>query len=206
MHEKNVQYAGKKLDKAKKAIIMIHGRGGTSDNMLSLTDYLDLRGFAILAPQATRNTWYPYSFLVPQKQNQPWLDSAIDLIGELVNDITLSGIPKEKIFISGFSQGACLSLEFAARNPDRYGGIIAFTGGLIGDKISDDQYQGDFHQTPVFIGTSDPDPHIPVERAKRSEEILRKLNANTTLNIYKNLGHVISFEQLDTVNTLFFAK
>ncbi|TVR40463.1 MAG: phospholipase [Bacteroidia bacterium] len=206
MHEKKVIYAGKRLAEAGKAIILIHGRGGTAENILSLTEHLELDEFAILAPQATRNTWYPYSFLVPRQQNQPWLNAALGLIGELVNDIMLTGITKENIFISGFSQGACLSLEFAARNPGRYGGIIAFTGGLIGDKITPDQYNGDFLQTPVFIGTSDPDPHIPVERAKQSEQILRNMHAKTTLKIYKDLGHMISLEQLDTVNTLFFAS
>lgn len=200
MHKKEIVYSGKALDEAKRALILIHGRGATAESMLPLADHLDLDDFAILAPQATRNTWYPYSFLMPADKNEPWLTGALDLLDDMVGDLTKKGFSSEQIFISGFSQGACLSLEFAARNARRWGGIMAFTGGLIGEEINTENYKGDFEGTPVFIGTSDPDPHIPVTRARDSARIIQSMNAQVKLEIYPDIGHTVIPEELDVAN------
>ncbi len=200
MHKKEIVYSGKALDEAKRALIFIHGRGATAESMLPLADHLDLDDFAILAPQATRNTWYPYSFLMPADKNEPWLTGALDLLDDMVGDLTKKGFSSEQIYISGFSQGACLSLEFAARNARLWGGIMAFTGGLIGEEINTENYKGDFEGTPVFIGTSDPDPHIPVTRARDSARIIQSMNAQVKLEVYPDIGHTVIPEELDVAN------
>jgi phospholipase/carboxylesterase len=178
MHKKEIITAGKNIHETNKALILIHGRGATAEDILGLGQELNTTGFAMLAPQATNYTWYPYSFLAPVKQNEPWLSSAINLLGEIVSDINKQGIPSEHIYLAGFSQGACLTLEFAGRHAQKWGGIAAFTGGLIGDKLNLDNYKGDFQNTPIFIGSSNPDPHIPVDRVQESTKVLRSLNAD----------------------------
>lgn len=205
MHEKKIITAGKKVEEAKKALIMIHGRGGTAEDILSLASYLNVKDYALLAPQATNHTWYPYAFLAPPAQNEPWLSSALSLLKETVDDVVKAGIPKENIFFMGFSQGACLMLEFITRNADKYGGATAFTGGLIGDKIYPENYKGDFNGTPIFIGTSDPDPHVPVVRVHATENILKDMNATVTVKIYQNMGHTISEDEIKMANSLVFA-
>ncbi len=200
MHKKEIVYSGKALDEATRALILIHGRGATAESMLPLADHLDLDDFAILAPQATRNTWYPYSFLMPADKNEPWLTGALDLLDDMVGDLTKKGFSSEQIYISGFSQGACLSLEFAARHARHWGGIMAFTGGLIGEEINTENYKGDFEGTPVFIGTSDPDAHIPVQRARDSARIIQSMNARVKLEIYPDIGHTVIPEELDATN------
>jgi phospholipase/carboxylesterase len=200
MHTKQVISAGKPLNEAGKVLIMIHGRGGSADDILSLATYLQVNDFALLAPQATNNTWYPYSFLAPVAQNEPWLSSALAVIKEVVADVKARGIADENIYFLGFSQGACLTLEFVTRNAATYGGVMAFTGGLIGDIINTDNYTGDFGGTPVFIGTSDPDPHVPVERVHATAEILAKMNARVIKKIYKNMGHTINQDEINTAN------
>jgi phospholipase/carboxylesterase len=203
MHRKEVVTAGKPLHEAKKVLIMLHGRGATADDILGLTTHLSLTDFAILAPQASSYSWYPYSFLMPVKQNEPWLSSAISLLNEMVSDINAAGIGNDQIFFLGFSQGACLTLEFVARNATRWGGAVALTGGLIGDKIQEN-YQGDFKRTPIFIGTSDPDPHVPVERVNASVDVLKNMNADVTKKIYFGMGHTIIKEEIDLANDLVF--
>lgn len=204
MHKKQIITSGKKLSDAKKALIMVHGRGGSAEDILSLSGYLSVTDFALLAPQATNNTWYPYSFMAKPSENEPWLSSALNLLKETVTDINAAGIDNTNIFLLGFSQGACLTLEFVTRNAAKYGGVAAFTGGLIGDRINMENYSGDFSGTPVFIGTSDPDPHVPVERVNATAEILEKMKANVTKKIYRNMGHTISQDEIDTVNKLIF--
>jgi phospholipase/carboxylesterase len=201
MHRKNILTAGKKLEESGRALIMIHGRGSTAENILSLSSYLNVDGFALIAPQATNNTWYPYSFLEPPAHNEPWLSSAITILGEIAGDLAKT-IDKKDIYFLGFSQGACLALEFVTRNAGRYGGCIAFTGGLIGDKIYTDNYKGDFQNTPVFIGTSDPDPHVPVQRVHDTVNILRSMNALVTEKIYERIGHTIIQDEFDHANEL----
>lgn len=204
MHTKQVVSAGKPLSEADSAIIMIHGRGADAAGILSMAAYLPVKDFAQLAPQATNHTWYPYSFMAPVEENEPWLSSAIQLLDEVVNDVVNAGIKKEKLFFLGFSQGACLTLEYTARRANRYGGVIAFTGGLIGADIDTGNYSGDFNQTPIFIGSSDPDPHVPASRVLASAAILRNMNAAVTDKIYKGMGHTISEDEIQQVKKLIF--
>jgi phospholipase/carboxylesterase len=157
--------------------------------------------YTLIAPQATNNTWYPYSFLEPPIHNEPWLSSAITLLGEMVADIAKT-VDKKNIYFLGFSQGACLTLEFITRNAQRYGGCIAFTGGLIGDKLYTENYKGDFENTPVFIGTSDPDPHVPVQRVRDTVKILRSMNASVTEKIYERIGHTVIQDEFDHANEI----
>jgi phospholipase/carboxylesterase len=201
-HSKHVIQSGVSLNEAKKAIIMLHGRGASAQSIVSLKDELNIGDAAILAPQATNNSWYPYSFLAPVEQNQPALDSALHLVGTLVQEIVSAGIPMDKIYFLGFSQGACLGLEFATRNAAAYGGVIAFTGGLIGENLAPALYTGDFANTPVFIATGDPDPHVPLTRVQESVSILQKLNAAVTLRVFRGRAHTIQREELKLANEL----
>lgn len=200
MHKRNILAAGTPIDQAEKAMIFIHGRGGDARGILEIAGTLNVEGFALLAPQATGNTWYPYSFLSPVEMNEPWLSSAITTVHELIDEIVEAGIKTENIYLLGFSQGACLTLESAARKAQRYGGLIAFTGGLIGEEIDRSNYQGDFGGTPVFIGSGDPDPHIPVSRVKESNLVLTEMGAKVTEKIYTGIPHTIIQDEIDWVN------
>ena len=204
MHKKEVITGGKKLNEASKALIMVHGRGASAENIIGLSSNLKVKDFALMAPQATNFTWYPYSFLVPPEENEPWLTSALSLLNELTGDITSAGISLKDIYFLGFSQGACLTLEFVTRHARKWGGVAAFTGGLIGDKLYPQNYRGDFHGTPVFIGTSNPDPHIPVKRVHETTKVLREMNASVTERIYPNMGHTICEDEITKVNELIF--
>ena len=206
MHKKDIKTAGQPIEKAKKALVMIHGRGGSAEDILSIASHLQVQGFALLAPQATNHTWYPNSFLAPTQQNEPGLSSALDVLKELENDLNAQGIKSENIYFLGFSQGACLTLEYVSRNAKKYGGVVAFTGGLIGDKLQTENYSGDFARTPVFIGSSDPDPHVPVDRVQATEKVLQEMQAAVTVKIYKNMGHTISQDEVDTANSLVFNR
>jgi phospholipase/carboxylesterase len=200
MHKRNIVAAGTPIDQAEKAMIFIHGRGADARGILEIAGHLEIEGFALLAPQATGNTWYPYSFLSPVEMNEPWLSSAIAAIHELIDEVVEAGIRTENIYLLGFSQGACLTLESAARKAQRYGGLIAFTGGLIGEKIDRSKYQGNFEGTPVFIGSGDPDPHIPVSRVNDSSLVLREMGATVTEKIYPGIPHTIIRDEIDWVN------
>lgn len=204
MHQKEIITSGKKLNEAKRALIMLHGRGATAEDIMRMTPYLNIEDFAVIAPQATNYTWYPYSFLAPRTQNEPWLSSALDLLKEIVKDINDAGIPNDRIYFAGFSQGACLTLEFVTKNARRWGGAVAFTGGLIGEKINKENYNGDFKGTPIFIGTSNPDPHVPVTRVQESTALLTSMNASVTEKVYPNMGHTISEDEIDKANQLVF--
>ena len=204
MHEKKIFTAGKNLSEAKKVLIMIHGRGAHAEDMLSLAGYFDVKDYALVAPQATNNSWYPYSFLASPKQNKPWLSSALNMLNELVGDINKQGISSDNISFLGFSQGACLMLEFITRNAKKWGGAIAFTGGLIGDKIYTENYKGDFEGTKIFIGASNTDEHVPVERVYATTNILKNMHADVTEKIYDNMGHTINKDEIETANKLFF--
>jgi phospholipase/carboxylesterase len=204
MHQKEIISSGKKLAEARKVLIMLHGRGASAEDILRLAPYLNVEDFALLAPQATNYTWYPYSFLVPRSQNEPWLSSALELLNEITKDVNQAGIPNNQIYFLGFSQGACLTLEFITRNAQRWGGAVAFTGGLIGDKIDKENYKGNFEGTPVFIGTSDPDPHVPVARVKESTSLLNAMHAAVTEKVYPNIGHTIAEDEIEKANQLVF--
>ncbi len=204
MHKKNIQTAGKPLNEADKALILIHGRGADARDILGLASQLNVSEYALLAPEATNNSWYPYSFLAEPEQNEPWLSSALDLLKEIVDEVTKHGISTENIYLLGFSQGACLAVEFAARHAQKMGGIVALTGGLIGDKIYHENYIGNFNETPIFLGTGNPDPHVPVERVKESANILEKMNAQVHLKVYEGRPHTVSQDEIDVANQLIF--
>ncbi len=205
-HQLDIVYGGTPLREADKALIMLHGRGANPESILTLSELLHVEGYALLAPRATNNTWYPLSFLAPLADNEPWLSSAIKVVEQTVNSVLEAGIKPENTYILGFSQGACLATEFAARHARRYGGIVAFTGGLIGKEIDPANYSGDFQQTPIFFGTSDPDFHVPVERVYASANIVREMGADVTEKVYLNRGHTISADEIELVNQLIFKR
>lgn len=190
---------GASLSHAKAAMVMVHGRGATAQSMFPLADEFAQPDFHYRAPQAHNHTWYPRSFLAPKEQNQPGISSGIQVLYDVLKDITAVGIPGETIMLLGFSQGACLAAEFAARHPQRLGGVVAFSGGLIGPDIDESNYTGSMEQTPVFLGCSDMDPHIPKKRVDKTEEIFGKLNANVTKRIYEGMGHTINEDEIKAV-------
>jgi len=204
-HQKQIITAGTPLAQAKGALVLLHGRGGTARNIISLASEFDLTDFAIFAPQATNQSWYPHSFMAPVEENQPALDSALQVIGQTVEEIIAAGIPAHKIYFAGFSQGACLTLEYIARNAQRFGGAVAFTGGLIGEKLQLSNYKGDFAGTPILISTGDPDPHVPLSRVEESVAVLKNLGAEVTLKVFKGRPHTILREEIELANELVFA-
>jgi phospholipase/carboxylesterase len=205
-HQKNSFTAGVPLAKAKGALVMLHGRGGTGRNILSLANEFNVEELALIAPQATSQSWYPYSFMAPVADNQPALNSALEMIGHVVEEIISAGIPTEKIFFAGFSQGACLTLEFIARNANQYGGAVAFTGGLIGEELANNNYKGDFSNMPVLITTGDPDPHVPLKRVLETANVLKAMHAKVTVEVYKGRPHTITQPEIDLANKLIFAR
>jgi phospholipase/carboxylesterase len=204
MPNNKVITAGLPLATAKKALILVHGRGATAADILTLADYLPLEGFALLAPEAEGNSWYPYSFLAPPAQNEPWLGASLHQLQQLLDKVREAGIPDDRIYFLGFSQGACLTLEFVTRNATKYGGIAAFTGGLIGDRLYPEKYKGGFGGMPVFIGSSDIDPHVPEPRVHATTALLKQLHADVTEKIYPGMGHTISTDEIQQASRLIF--
>ena len=188
---------GQPLAEATAAMILVHGRGATAQSILELASVLPHPDMAYLAPQASGNTWYPQSFLAPMPQNQPGLDSGLQAVADAVAQAEAAGIPPEKIIIGGFSQGACLASEFVARNAQRYAGLLVFSGGLIGPPGTPRNYDGSLAGTPVFIGCSDVDFHIPVERVEETAVTLQNLGASVNKKIYPNMGHTIIQDEID---------
>jgi predicted esterase len=181
---------------------MVHGRGASAQDILSLANEFDRPEFSFLAPQAAGNTWYPYPFTTPMERNEPWLSSALAVIGELISYVTGSGIPPERTMILGFSQGACLALEFAAQNARRYGGVIGLSGALIGPEDTPRGYPGSLEGTPVFLGCSDVDFHIPRRRVDQAAETLRSLGGEVTERIYPNMDHTVNQDEIDFVRSM----
>lgn len=204
-HEKQFIQASKLAAHAKKAVVLLHGRGSTAQGILSLQRHLQLEGALLLAPQATNNSWYPYSFLAPVDTNQPALGSALALVDEVVAETVKLGIQSKNLYFLGFSQGACLTLEYVTRHAKRYGGIVAFTGGLIGESLTQSNYQGDFAGTPVLLTSGDNDPHVPLHRIEESVAILRDLGAAVTTEIYPGKPHSISADETLLANELVFS-
>ncbi|GCE15980.1 alpha/beta hydrolase [Tengunoibacter tsumagoiensis] len=194
-----VLIAGEPIEQAKAAMIMLHGRGASPEDILGLTTEIHQPGFVYLAPQAADYTWYPYSFLSPIEKNEPGLSSALTVITDLLAHLDASGISAERTILLGFSQGACLSLEFAARNARRYGGVAGLSGGLIGPDGIDRNYAGSLANTPVFLGCSDRDQHIPKERVDLSAQVFEKLGAAVTERIYPRMGHTINEDEITFV-------
>jgi phospholipase/carboxylesterase len=198
IHNQPIQQRGAALKSAKKVLIMIHGRGDNAKSFIDLSDKLNAPAdeFAFLAIQAIQNTWYPYSFLAPVKQNEPQLSLSLSGISELLDNLSGLNFKPEQVYFVGFSQGACLTLEFCARHAKRYGGTIAFTGGLIGEVLNTTIYKGNFAGTPIFIGSSDHDPHVPESRINESQVILEGMGAKVIKKIYPGMGHTINHDEL----------
>jgi predicted esterase len=193
---------GRPLAEAEAAMILVHGRGASAENIMDLAELLPHPDMAYLAPQAAHNTWYPYSFMNPTEQNEPYLSSALARLESLVAEVEAAGIPAEKLVLAGFSQGACLAAEFAARNARRYGGLLLFSGGLIGPPGTPRDYAGSLDGTPVFIGCSDADFHIPLERVQETTATLRRMGAAVTEKIYPGLGHTIIGDEIEQARRL----
>ncbi|HEX6213291.1 MAG TPA: dienelactone hydrolase family protein [Vicinamibacterales bacterium] len=194
--------AGAPISEARIVAILLHGRGASAEDILTLSQEFSVRDVTYFAPQATGNTWYPYSFLMPLEQNEPSLSSALRVIEALLASAERNGFPAERVALMGFSQGACLALEFAARHPKRYAAIAAFSGGLIGPPGTARNYSGAFDGTPVFLGCSDVDPHIPVERVHESAEVFTRMGATVDKRIYPQMGHTINEAEIDAVDAL----
>jgi phospholipase/carboxylesterase len=181
---------------------MIHGRGATARSIVQLGQEVHTEGVALLAPQAARNSWYPNSFLAPVERNEPGRTSGLRAIDDALKRAVEAGIDRERVLLLGFSQGACLASEYIARNPRSYGGLVALSGGLIGETVDPTSYEGDIEETPVFIGCSDADPHIPLERVQATSEAFELLNGDVDERIYEGMGHGVNGDEMDAVAEL----
>jgi predicted esterase len=197
-----VLMGGAPLEAAAGALIAIHGRGAGAEDIIALAKEVAPSNITILAPQAAGNTWYPYRFLEPTERNEPYLSSALRIVADLITQAGEDGIPSERIALLGFSQGACLALEAAARDPRRYAGVIGFSGGLIGPPGASFDFAGSLDSTPVFIGCSDVDPHIPKERVEESAAALDRLGAAVDARIYPGMGHTVNRDELEAARTM----
>jgi phospholipase/carboxylesterase len=194
--------AGTPIGAARAAMVLVHGRGASAESMLSLADAFAAPDMAYIAPQAPSGSWYPYSFMAPTMLNEPYLSNALSTLANVVDDLGQQGIPAERIVLLGFSQGACLALEFAARNARRYGGVVGLSGGLIGPEGTPRDYTGALAGTPVFLGCSDVDSHIPLARVHESTNVLRALGGNVTEKIYPGMGHTVVQDEIDHVENI----
>ncbi|MGE5601986.1 MAG: alpha/beta hydrolase [Nitrososphaerales archaeon] len=196
---------GEPLAQAQAAMIMLHGRGATAEDILSLARFFEAAGVAYLAPQAANSTWYPYPFTAPMERNEPWLSSALARVDEIVSTVRDAGIAAERTYLLGFSQGACLTLEYAARHAQRYGGVFGLSGGLIGPDGTPRDYPGSMNGSPVFLGCSDVDFHIAKERVVGAASVFRKLGAEVTMRLYPNMGHTVNDDEIQFVRDLLHA-
>ncbi len=195
-------WAGAPLEKARAGAIFVHGRGADARDILGLASEVDPGDIAYAAPDAAGHTWYPFSFLSPIEQNEPGISSGLRVIGGLIEQFTKAGIPPEKLLLLGFSQGACLALEYAARHARRYGGVAGLSGGLIGPPGTPRDYAGSFGGTPVFLGCSDVDPHIPKERVIETSQVMERLGATVTVRLYARMGHTVNIDELTSVREM----
>jgi len=193
-----VLWSGEPLSSATGALVLLHGRGASAEDILSLAPEIGSKGLAYVAPQAFHNAWYPYSFLAPRNENEPWLSSALRKVQTVVDSLHGAGIPAERTFLCGFSQGACLATEFVARHPRKYAGLIAFTGGLIGPPDADLSHAGDLAGTPAFFGSGDPDPHVPWQRVQKSADVFRQMGADVELFRYPGMPHSVSPGEIES--------
>ncbi|WP_045834955.1 alpha/beta hydrolase [Hyphomicrobium sp. 99] len=193
---------GAPIGAARAAMIMVHGRGASARGILELADAFEAPDLAYIAPQAQSGSWYPYSFMSPISRNEPDLSVALGTLAGLVDDLQREGMASERIVLLGFSQGACLALEFAARSARRFGGVIALSGGLIGPEGTARNYPGSLAGTPVFLGCSDVDTHIPLARVHESTEVLTKLGGDVTEKIYRGMGHTIVQDEVEHVKKI----
>jgi phospholipase/carboxylesterase len=188
--------AGTPVADSKGVLILLHGRGASAEDIIGLGDQIAPAGWAMIAPQAANHTWYPYSFLAPREENEPYLTSALSRVAFALDTALSAGIEAKKVVVAGFSQGACLATEFVGRNPLRYGGLVAFTGGLIGSADVPLTLSGDLAGTPVLLSSGDPDPHVPWSRVQQSGDLLRQINASVSLRRYPGRPHTIGEEEL----------
>lgn len=202
VHTKDIATGGQSPDQAKYALIMVHGRGATAPSMLDLAKHLDLTDFTLQAPQARQYTWYPYSFMAPQEQNEPGLSSGLKVLGEMVADLERAGFQSRQLFFLGFSQGACLLSEFVARNAAEYGGVFIYSGGLIGAEMSRDLYRGDLAGTPILMGCSDRDPHISLERFEETVRIFSEMGGDVRKRLYPNGPHTVYPDEIEQTNLI----
>jgi predicted esterase len=202
----NVFHRGPDPSQARLSLILVHGRGASADGMLSLADELGLDDIAFLALQAPGGTWYPHSFLAPIADNEPGISAGLEALDSLRRHLGEQQVGSPQIGILGFSQGACLALEYAARHARRYAAILGLSGGLIGPPGTPRNYPGSLAGTPVLFGCSDVDPHIPLERVHESVDVFRKLGATVDERIYKGMGHTISRDEIDAAKTLLSAR
>ena len=194
--------AGAPAGEARAAVLLLHGRGADAEDILGLAEPLWQPEVAYLAPQAAGHTWYPYSFLAPITQNEPGISSAFGVLSRMIASLQEQGVDSHRIGLLGFSQGACLVLEYAARHARRYAGVFALSGGLIGPPGTPRNYPGSFAGTPVFLGCSDADPHIPLERVRESGEVFRRMNANVDERIYPQLGHTVTQDEIHAIQEI----
>jgi phospholipase/carboxylesterase len=197
-----VRTAGVPLSEARRAMVLMHGRGATADSILMLTSALNVPDFAYLAPQAGGNSWWPQSFLAPIPSNEPGISSAIQAMEDVLARVAAAGVPPERTVLLGFSQGACLAVEFAARHARQYGGVAGLSGGLIGPDGTPRNYAGSLEGTPVFLGCSDSDSHIPADRVRLTADVLRRLGGDVTMRLYPGMGHTINDDELAAVRTI----
>lgn len=193
---------GEPLTQARAAMIMLHGRGATARDILSLAPLFEMPGIAYLAPQAANNTWYPYPFTSPMERNEPWLSSALARVDQMVELVRAAGIEAQATYLLGFSQGACLTLEYAARHAQRYGGVFGLSGGLIGPDDAPRDYLGSLAGTPVFLGCSDVDFHIAKARVEDAAAVFRRLGADVTLRLYPNMDHTVNDDEIGFIRGL----
>ena len=197
-----VLFAGAPLNEAKAAMIMLHGRGADAADIIGLSSALAREDVAYLAPDAAGHAWYPRPFMTPTAGDEPYLTSALGIISHLLGEIGLAGVPVERTIVLGFSQGACLTLEFAARHARRYGGVCALSGGLIGERVDPAAYSGSLAGTPVFVGCSDVDPHIPLARVQESTAVMAQLGGDVTERIYPRMGHTVIPDEVAQVQRI----
>lgn len=196
-----IRSAGASLEESEASVVLLHGRGATADSILELAGEFR-NDLAYLAPQAAGNEWYPNSFLMPIESNEPELSSALQLVGNTVQTAVEAGNQERRVMLLGFSQGACLACEYVARNPMRYGGVAVLSGGLIGDQVHREEYQGDLDGTPVFLGCGDNDPHIPLERIGETKEVFEAMNGDVTQQIYRGMGHGVNQDEVRRVSQI----
>jgi len=194
--------SGAPLASARAAAVLVHGRGGSAEDMLGLAEELGQRDIAYFAPEAPGRTWYPYSFLAPLQQNAPHLSNALATVGATLDRLAQEGFPAERVALIGFSQGGCLALEYVARNARRYGAVGGLSAGLIGPPGTPRNYAGALGGTPVFLGCSDVDSHIPLARVRESREVFEKMGAEVTERIYPGMGHTVNHDEIAHVTSL----
>ena len=196
-----VSQAGEPLEQARAAMILVHGRGASAADIMTIADEVMFPGVAYLAPQAAGSTWYPNPFTAPLEANEPYLSSALEVLSSLLAKV-VTAVPAENVVLLGFSQGACLTLEFAARHARKYGGVVGLSGGLIGPDGTPRDYPGDFQHTPVFLGCSDVDPHIRKDRVVEAAEVFKRMGADVTMRLYPGMGHMVNEDEIEAVRKI----